>query len=176
MTIDLLRPLFPDGEDRPPRLNNESAQCWTLSELANSYSVSGQPRRAMPLYELQIAIRQKQNDERNVATGLENVADDRLKIGALRVAEASLHRSIVLSRATDDKFSEAIEHRYLGRLLAYRGAHAKSKAELATALTQFEEQARVQSLGVAWAFRTLGDLLWLRQAACSSTRGSGAQR
>ena len=46
LIIDLLRPLFPDGEDRPPRLKNESDQAWTLTALANSYSLSGQPRRA----------------------------------------------------------------------------------------------------------------------------------
>ena len=51
LIIDLLRPLFPDGEDRPPRLKDESAQAWTLNELANSYSLSGQPRRAVPLFE-----------------------------------------------------------------------------------------------------------------------------
>ena len=44
LIIDLLRPLFPDGEDRPPRLKDEMAQAWTLNELANAYGLSGQPR------------------------------------------------------------------------------------------------------------------------------------
>ena len=59
LRIDLLRALFPDGEDRPPRLKDEGAQAWTLNGLANSYSLSGQPRRAVPLFERQIAIREK---------------------------------------------------------------------------------------------------------------------
>ena len=46
LRIDLLRALFPDGEDRPPRLKDERAQAWTLCLLGNSYSLSGQPRRA----------------------------------------------------------------------------------------------------------------------------------
>ncbi len=45
LVIDLLRPLFPDGEDRSSRLKDQNAQGWTLNELANAYSQSGQPRR-----------------------------------------------------------------------------------------------------------------------------------
>ena len=45
--IDLLRALFLDGEDNPPRLKNKGYKAWALSELANAYSLSGQPR---PLY------------------------------------------------------------------------------------------------------------------------------
>ncbi len=56
LQIDLLRALFPDGEDRPPRLKDESDQAWTLNALANSYSLSGQPRRAVPLFEQANAI------------------------------------------------------------------------------------------------------------------------
>jgi hypothetical protein len=44
--IQLLRALFPDGEERRPRLKEESDQAWTLTELANCYSLSGRPRRA----------------------------------------------------------------------------------------------------------------------------------
>jgi hypothetical protein len=46
LMIELKRALFPDGEDRPPRLKDEAWQAWTLNALANSYSLSGQPRRA----------------------------------------------------------------------------------------------------------------------------------
>ncbi len=52
LRIELLRALFLDGEDKPPRLKDESAQAWTLSALASSYSLSGQPRRAVPLFEM----------------------------------------------------------------------------------------------------------------------------
>ncbi|MBU1747058.1 MAG: hypothetical protein KKA73_05170 [Chloroflexi bacterium] len=51
LMIELKRALFPDGEDQPPRLEKESDQAWTLNTLANSYSLSGQPRRAVPLFE-----------------------------------------------------------------------------------------------------------------------------
>ncbi len=44
LTIDLLRPLFPDGEDRPPRLTDERAQAWTLNDAGELL----QPQRAAP--------------------------------------------------------------------------------------------------------------------------------
>ncbi len=162
LIIDLLRPLFLDGEDCPPRLKTESDQAWTLNELANSYSLSGQPRRAVPLFEQQIAIREKQNVKKSVAIGLGNVADDQLKIGALRAAEANLCRSIALSRELNGEHNEAHGHQELGRLLTYRGADAESKTELATALTMFQKQKAMQGQGISWAYHTLRELLRLR--------------
>lgn len=44
LRIELLRALFLDGEDKPPRLKDEGAQAWTLNALANAYALSGQPR------------------------------------------------------------------------------------------------------------------------------------
>jgi len=74
LQIELLRALFPDGEDRLPRLKDESAQAWTLNVLANSYSLSGQPRRAVPLFEQHNAIYEKRGDKKNLAVGLGNLA------------------------------------------------------------------------------------------------------
>ena len=58
---ELLQALFLDGEDRPPRLKNRTSQAWTLNSLANAYSMSGQPRRAVPLRPLgaQAILRQQ---------------------------------------------------------------------------------------------------------------------
>ncbi|HUV80851.1 MAG TPA: DUF4062 domain-containing protein, partial [Candidatus Bathyarchaeia archaeon] len=39
--IELLRALFPDGEDNLPRLKNKSAQAFTLNAFAGSYAMSG---------------------------------------------------------------------------------------------------------------------------------------
>ena len=41
LRIELLRALFPQGEDHPPQLQDKGAQAWTLSALANSYSLNG---------------------------------------------------------------------------------------------------------------------------------------
>jgi tetratricopeptide (TPR) repeat protein len=177
---ELLRALFPDGEDRPPRLKDEGDQAWTLVALANSYSLSGQPRRAVPLFEQQIAIREKQGVKISVAIGLGNLADDQLKIGELRAAEANLRRRIELCREIEDAFREAIGHRELGRLLAYRGVWDESKQELDTALAMFEQEKRVQGQGVTWAYRAQRLLLMSRATALTPSplhsRGEGDDR
>ena len=126
--IDLLGALFPDGEENPPRLRSESDQGWTLNELGNSYSLSGQPNRAMPLFQQFIAISELLGDKGNFAVGLANLATmAQVYIGALRDAGANLRRFITLCREINHEFSEAVGHEELGRLLAYRGAYAESE-------------------------------------------------
>ena len=157
--IELLGALFPEGEERPPRLSSESDQARTLNGLANSYSLSGQPRRAVPLFEMQIAIREKQGNKKNLAVGLANLADDQLKLGRLEAAQGALWRSIDLSREIKDAFREAIAHREVGRLLAYEGRFAEAERELETALKSFHGQGKDQSEGIVWAYRALLGLL-----------------
>jgi tetratricopeptide (TPR) repeat protein len=162
LRIELLRALFPDGEDHPPHLKKESDQAWTLVALANSYSLNGQPRRAVPLFERQIAIREKQGDNKNLAVGLSNLANRHRDLGALRAAEVNLHRCIDLGREIANEFWEAVGHRELGRLLAYRGVWGEAEEELATALALFEKERAIQSQGIVWAYRALRGLLLAR--------------
>jgi tetratricopeptide (TPR) repeat protein len=171
LQIELLRALFPGSEDPAtgagqvalPRLKDESAQAWTLNELANSYSLSGQPRRAVPLFEGHNAIYEKRGDKKALATGLENLAYmAQIYIGALRAAEDNLRRAMDLSREGEDEFSEAVEHEELARLLAYRGAWREAEEELAEALALFEKRQNVQAQGVTWACRALRGLLLAR--------------
>lgn len=175
LIIDLLRALFLDGEDAStssgqatlPRPKNESDQAWTLNSLANSYSLSGQPRRAVPLFEQHNAIAGKQDDKSNLIVGLVNVASmAQIHIGALRAADSNLRRTMALCRESESEPFAALGHQQLGRLLACRGADAESETELAKALEMFEKQNEVQSQGICWAYRALRELLRLRQAAC----------
>jgi len=165
LRIELLRALFPDGEDRLPRLKKESTQAWTLSSLANSYGLSGQPRRAVPLCEGYISVSEKRGDKQNLAIGLGNLATQQMVIGALRAAEANLRRGIALCREIEDEFNEAVGHQHLGRLLACRGAWAEAEEELAAALALFEKGRVVQSQCVVWAYRALRALLLARAVA-----------
>jgi tetratricopeptide (TPR) repeat protein len=166
LRIELLLALFPDGEEQPPRLKDESDQAWTLNALANSYSLSGQPRRAVPLFEQMNASFEKRGDKRNLVSGLENLAYmAQIHIGALRAGEADLRQAMILSREIEDEFSTAVEHSELGRLLACRGAWAEAKEELAAALAPFEKQRHVQSQGITWAYRAQRALLQARHAA-----------
>ena len=156
--IELLRALFPEGEDRPPRLSSENAQGWTLNELANAYSLSGQPRRAVALSEMQIAIREKQNAKKNLATGLQNLADDQLKLGQLAAAEGAFRRSIELCHEIEDDREEARGHGELGWVLGCEGRFAQSERDLKTALglvpSPRPAPGRVRGLGLpraAWS-------------------------
>jgi len=162
LEIELLRALFPDGEDRPPRLKDEDDQGWTLNELANSYSLSGQPRRAVALGERHNTLREKRGDQKNLAIGLGNVADDQGKIGALRAAEANMRRSIDLCLEIEDEFQEAIWHQALGRLLAYRGVWAEAGRELAASSHYWQKTNDVQGLCLDEAYRALAALLFGR--------------
>lgn len=163
LIIELMRVLFPDGEDKPPRLKEESAQAWTLNGLANSYSLSGQLRRAVPLFEMHNALHEKAGDKKNLAIGLGNLAYmAQIQIGALAVAEHNLRRKIDMNV---NEFDVAVGHRELGRLLAYRWEYKEAESELSTALSIFESQSNSPSQGVVWAYRALRDLLMGDHAA-----------
>lgn len=90
LQIELLRALFPDGEDKPPRLSDESAQAWTLNALANSYSLSGQPAAAVSLFEQSNTIDEKRGNKKGVAIGLGNLATQQSVISALAAAQEAL--------------------------------------------------------------------------------------
>lgn len=163
LQIELLRGLFPDGEDRLPRLKEESAQASTLNDLACVYSLSGQPRRAVPLFERHIAICSKRRQANDLAIGLSNLAImAQIQIGALRSAESNLRLSIKLCKKLRDQFREAIGHQDLGELLAYRGAWMESESELAASLEIFEKQDAVQWQCVVFGIRAHMELRRIR--------------
>jgi len=159
--IELLRELFPDGEGRAPRLKKESDQASTLNDLSVAYSLSGQPRRGLPLFERQIAIQEKRGDKKNLAVGLHNLALDQVRLGEVAAAEASLRRSIKLCREVGEEFGEAVGHQELGRLLAYRGVFTESEQHLTTAQEVFDGMGpqRTNEVSVARAYRALRALL-----------------
>jgi tetratricopeptide (TPR) repeat protein len=144
--IELLRALFPNDEERPLRLKGESWQAWTLNELANSYSLSGQPRRAMFALQVAIPIAERLNERENVASGLENIAIHQIILGELAAAEQNLRRSVELSHESKDEFSEGVEFQYLGQLLAYCGAFDEAEAELLAAQEIFDRRYK----DIAW--------------------------
>jgi tetratricopeptide (TPR) repeat protein len=163
--IELLRALFLNGEEKLPQLTDEAHQAHALNELANSYSLSGQPRRAVPLFEQMNVSFEKRGDKRNLATGLGNLATQQTVIGALQAAEANLRRALALDQELEDEYSEAIEHQELGRLLAYRGVWEEAEEELTVALALFEKQKHAIGEGVTWAYQALRALLLARWTA-----------
>jgi hypothetical protein len=159
LQIELLRALFPDGEDKLPRLKDESQQASALNDLANVYSRAGQPRRAVPLFLRQIAIREKQGVKKSIAIGLGNVAGQQLGIGELKAAEQNLRRRIEICREIKDEFSEAIGHQELGSVLAYRGQFAEAERELAISTAYWQKTNDVQGQSIDSVYRALRALL-----------------
>ncbi len=159
--IELLRVLFPDGEDKLPRLSKESDQAWTLNELANSYSLSGRPAAAAPLFERVNDIYEKKWATKRTwplawATWL---MISKWKLGQLSAAATNLRRSIDLCREIEDRFREAIGHQELGRVLVYTGDGVGAAAAMGTALEMFIAEKEIQSQGLVWAYRALSALL-----------------
>jgi hypothetical protein len=79
LRIELLQPLFLDSENNQPNLKDEYKD-FTLSALANSYAMCGQPRRALVLLETMNTMSVNTGDKENLASGLANIADDQLSI------------------------------------------------------------------------------------------------
>ncbi len=163
LRIELLCALFLDGEDKLPRLKEESAQAWTLNGLANTYSLSGQPRRAVPLFETHNDLQEKAGNKKNLAIGLGNVAYmAQISIGALSAAERNLLRVINLCNEIEDVFLESIGHLELGRILFYRGSWEEAKQELEKAQNGFDEHGQNSYISVVRGYRSLYFLLMAR--------------
>jgi len=163
--IQLLRELFVDGEEKPPRLKSEADQAWTLGALANSYALSGEPAKAVPLYMLHNTLREKSDDnKKNLAIGLENAAEFQLVLGLVSAACVHLKKGVAICLEAKDEFAETIGHKELGRVLAYQG-RAEAKDELGYAFGLFEKQHYVQWLSSVSAYRLLWALLQGRLAA-----------
>jgi tetratricopeptide (TPR) repeat protein len=177
--IELLRALFPgsepftpSGETTLPQLSDERSQGWTLNVLAASYSFSGQPRRAVPLYEAQAALCEKASDKTSLAINVGAVASvGYLPLGELAIAKRNMRRRIELCREVRDEFEEAVGHQDLGQLLAYQGAFDEAARELDVAMSIFNKRAHKQGIGVSWAYRALRALLMGdTKAALEATR------
>ena len=108
--IEMLLSLFPAGENNPPKLKNERSHTWALNELANAYAVNGQPRRAVPLFEMHNVLEGEGGNKKNLAIGLSNVACmAQIQIGALEEAEHNLRRSIGISRDIEDEIQRSYQ-------------------------------------------------------------------
>ncbi len=177
--IELLCALFPEGEPlvkdgqaKVPRLTKESDQAWALNALACCCSASGQPRRALPLFELQNKLRDDAKDEMNLAIGLENLACmAQLHLGQLGAAEENLRRSIALSREIRDALGVADACQNLGLLLACLGGFGESETELDAAVRGFKEQEKTQGEGIVECSRALRAIIMGdAQAALAAAR------
>ncbi|MBI5934908.1 MAG: hypothetical protein HY867_14480 [Chloroflexi bacterium] len=172
LIVELLRALFLDGENKPPRLKDESAQAWTLNTLASAYGHIGQPHRAVPLFEMVNGLLEKAGDKGNLVTGLGNVAQVQLVIGALKAAERNLRRSIDLCLEIADEEWEGVGHSELGNVLIHLEQWNNSEMELSMGLSIFEKINHFQGQGYTWAYCALRFLFMARKEVILDTRKS----
>ncbi|TKJ40686.1 hypothetical protein CEE37_06905 [candidate division LCP-89 bacterium B3_LCP] len=161
--IELLRALFPDGEDNPPRLKSEGDQAWTLNGLANSYGNSGQPHKAVSICELAKEIYEKNDEKNNLAVVLVNLTNNQILLGRLSDAEYNLKRSIELCQHIEDEFKETIGREELGRLLAFKGEYEESASELNISTKYCKKTNDNQGLCLDESYRALL-ALFMREA------------
>ena len=171
--IELLGALFPGGQDRPPKLEKEDYQAWTLNALAISYGKSGQPRRAVPVFEAAAALAEKLGHKSNMATGLGNLAIRHMELGRLEASESGQRRRIELEQENMDEFRAAIGHLVLAWLLTHEGQLAEAERELTIAEEVFERPGSKNWLPVSRACRALMAMLWGQASdALSAARDS----
>ncbi|MDQ1354091.1 MAG: hypothetical protein QG657_4400, partial [Acidobacteriota bacterium] len=181
LIIELLMEILPGGEidGRMSLLKEAAYQACTLNYLANSYSLSGQPTNAVPLYLLNNKLQEKDDNKKNLAIGLGNAAGDQMSIGQLSTASGHLRKNIAFDREIKDEFYETYGHLELGRLLAFQGrattygvslnpsldGSANAEEEFAKSTAYFEKTNNYQGLSVTSAYRSLSALMQVRLAA-----------
>jgi len=165
LIVELMQALFVDGDDKLPRLKEESAQAWTLNELANAYSLNGQPRRAVPLWEITNDIYEnKMKNKHYLAIGLGAVAAVALlPIGALRDAERNQHKALSLCQEIENEDQEGLHHYELGRMLLYVGKWNEADSELKVGLQIKEKISHIQAQSVIWSYHALRFLMMSRE-------------
>jgi tetratricopeptide (TPR) repeat protein len=157
--IELLRALFPDGEDHPPRLKEEGTQAWTLNTLSTLYGPSGDPSRRASALKLALELAEREGDKKNLMVGLVNLAGGQMQVGELASADESLRAVVALCREISMASAEGPVHSELGFLLTYEGAFGDAAKELDTALALFADRRHVQGQAILGAYRALRALL-----------------
>ena len=178
LQIELLKELFPGGEidGQLPLLKKESGQAHSLNELANAYAFSGQPAKAVPLYLLQNKLREKGDDKKNLAIGLENTAlMAQVYIGQLSAGAGHLRKSIALCSEIKAELWEAVGRQELGRVLAYQG-NTCAEEELAKSTAYDERTKDYQGLSLDFAHRSLSALFQARLATVLPQKENSSQK
>ena len=128
--ISWLEGLFPHGVSALPALESESYQSWALNALALGYQYTGQPSRAIPLFQKSIAIDERGQDARNLSITLSNFSESLGETGALRQAIDNITQSLILNRKLKNTLQEDVRLHILGRLLSAVGDHVRGQIAL----------------------------------------------
>lgn len=158
--VELLSILFPDGEDKPPRIDRTDIQAWALNELGRMYARVGKPHESIVLREAHNELRgntrlshfnEKANLENKVklSFGMSNLGSEELSVGSLQSAEKHLRLSFDLTNEMNVSYFSQSK---LGHLLSYCGRWAEAEQELTTATQGFESIGHIQMQAVTWSY------------------------
>ena len=159
--------LFPDGIDQMPRLNATVSQAFTLNTLA--LSIIDQPGRAALLFRRDIAILEKENDQRNTIVVLRNLSNVLRFSGDLRESESVARRALIIERQLDRKFGESVTLYCLGITLAARSDEVGS----AKALNRSIILARISNAFESYDFQAMR-ALWFGEYDEAQTLANNA--
>jgi len=131
-----------------------------MGALAHSYGFSGQPRRALPLYERLNVLFRKAGDKLNLAIGIGSI--EKLvyfPLGELKKAKENLEIQAELGSEIKDELREGSRLMELGQLEACEGAFHEAARQLDAAHALFERARATQATGLVWQYRGLLALL-----------------
>jgi tetratricopeptide (TPR) repeat protein len=115
--IAWLERLFSKGMADLPALTSDSTQSLALNSLAMSYQFSGQPARAVPLFQRAGEIHKRLGSLKNRQICLSNLGHALRETGALREAVGTLQQALVLIHELEDRFWEGVSLEHLGHVL-----------------------------------------------------------
>ncbi len=141
--IDLLQAFFPEGRSLPTFLKNTNNKIWVLTVLANSYALSGHPKHAIKLYKWCIKLSKTVNDLATVALGFVDIAYLQGNLGNLKLAKATLQKSISITRTNKVIITDVVNHQALARIYAYCGKFKKAEKALNDALEIIKKNKKI---------------------------------
>jgi transcriptional regulator with XRE-family HTH domain/tetratricopeptide (TPR) repeat protein len=154
--IELLQ-AFLDNEAALSRLESQR-QSWVLDALANAYSASGYPERAVQLLNDSIQIDRVLGEKERLAAALWNLAVQQQVLGQLSASEQSLQECLATCKESTDTFDEAKANQYFALLRSYQGLFEEASQHLQRALSLFREIGAVAQEGAVWAYQALCSL------------------
>jgi len=143
-----LERLFPDGLEAQPRLASARTRSRTLNALALACQLSGEPGRAGQIFQRKVEIDEAEQDEGNVAVGLENLSDALRYCGQLRAAETAALRALLIGRKREDRFREGVSLQFVGLALAACGNFGLAETALCRSVAICIAQKNQQGEGL----------------------------
>jgi len=125
--IKLLRALFLDGEDLPPKLQDKDDQGYVLNSLAICYGHTGQSKYAESVLEIAIPLAKKKINE---VIGRMNLSSEQLNLGKLSEAGKNCRISIEKAKEDNDALNEAKARLHMSEILSYLGDFTNASKEL----------------------------------------------